>query len=84
MSKINIIKNKLTGRRNGEFSLTDSNIINLKINFQCRPEFRKELLELLSKHFDIVTLNQTSNHRGRGSVSKSFSEQRRKDGEAKK
>lgn len=84
MAKINIIKSKLTGCRNGEFSLTNSNLINLKLNFQKRPEFRKELLELLSKYFDIVTLSQNLGHRGRGSVGKSFGEQRRKDGKTKK
>ena len=79
MAKINILKSKLNGKRSGDFSLTDSRIIIFKINFQTKPEFKKELLELLSKYFNILTLNQNSKSSKRGSVGKIRRYEERKD-----
>lgn len=84
MSKINILKSKGNGKRVGEFSLRRRHSIKLHVNFQRLPGFQEEFLGLLHKYFDIITLSQNSNRRGRGSLARTTSYQRRKENEKKK
>jgi len=73
LAKINILKSRLNGKRCGEFTLTDNYAINLKVGFQKKPEFKKELFELLNKYFNVITLNQKSRHNKWRKVGRIFS-----------
>ena len=61
MTKINILKNKITGKREGDFNLRKGHYIKLILHYQTKPQFEKELLELLTKYFNIRNLNQQKN-----------------------
>lgn len=78
MGKINILKSKKSNNRCGEFSLTDVNCINLKVGFQANPKLKKELFELLEKYYNIVSLSQNANCKGRGSITRSLNGEKRK------
>ena len=78
MGKINILKSKKSNKRCGEFSLTAVNCINLKVGFQANPKLKKELFELLEKYYNIVSLSQNANCKGRGSITRSLNGEKRK------
>ena len=78
MSKINILKEKISNKRVGEFYTSDSKIFMFKFNFQNNPELKKKVLEFLDNNFDTITLSQNSNKKGRGSVTRAFCKRKRR------
>ena len=58
MSKINILKDKYTNERKGDFNIWKGHEIILRLGFQQHPQFEKELLDLLIKYFNIHDLRQ--------------------------
>ena len=71
MSKLTILKDKISNKRVGEVLTSDSNIYTFKFNFQYNPEYKKVMMEFIDKNFNTIDLSKTSNKKGRGSVTRS-------------
>ena len=73
MSKRHILKSKINGKRAGNMNYRKNHYIILNLGFQKKKEIENDILEVLSRYFDIVDLSEKSNKRGRGSITRSTS-----------
>ena len=59
MTKHNILKNKETNEREGDFNMQKKDSVILRLSYSKKPKFEEELLALLTKYFNIRTLDQS-------------------------